>query len=53
MDRMDDLVLPARGLNIYSSEIRNVIFSHPVVLESSIDKPGTQELKNHTGTHVA
>lgn len=36
MGRRDDLVVLATGLNVYPSEIKNVIFSHPAVLESEV-----------------
>jgi long-chain acyl-CoA synthetase len=36
MGRRDDLVVLANGQNVYPAEIRNVIFSHPVVLDSEV-----------------
>ena len=36
MGRRDDLVILANGQNIYPAEIKNVIFSHPGVLDSEV-----------------
>ena len=36
MGRRDDLVILANGQNVYPAEIKNVIFSHPAVLDSEV-----------------
>ncbi len=36
MGRRDDLVILANGQNVYPAEIKNVIFSHPGVLDSEV-----------------
>jgi len=36
MGRRDDLVVLANGLNVYPAEIKNIIFSHPAVLDSEV-----------------
>jgi len=36
MGRRDDLVVLANGQNVYPAEIKNIIFSHPAVLESEV-----------------
>ena len=36
MGRRDDLVILATGQNVYPAEIKNVIFSHPAVLDSEV-----------------
>jgi len=36
MGRRDDLVVLANGLKVYPAEIRNVIFSHPAVIDSEV-----------------
>jgi len=36
MGRRDDLVVLANGQNVYPAEIKNVIFSHPAVLDSEV-----------------
>ena len=36
MGRRDDLVVLANGQNVYPAEIKNIIFSHPAVLDSEV-----------------
>jgi len=36
MGRRDDLVVLANGLNVYPAEIKNIIYSHPAVLDSEV-----------------
>lgn len=36
MGRRDDLVILANGRNVYPAEIKNIIFSHPSVLDSEV-----------------
>ena len=36
MGRRDDLVVLANGQNVYPAEIKNVIFSHPSILDSEV-----------------
>lgn len=36
MGRRDDVVVLANGQNVYPAEIRNIIFSHPAVLDSEV-----------------
>ncbi len=36
MGRRDDLVILANGQNVYPAEIKNIIFSHPAVLDSEV-----------------
>jgi acyl-CoA synthetase (AMP-forming)/AMP-acid ligase II len=36
MGRRDDMVVLANGQNVYPSEIKNVIFSHPAVLDTEV-----------------
>ena len=47
MGRRDDLVILANGQNVYPAEIKNVIFSHPGVLDSEVIGVHSEKLRGN------